>query len=59
MIFTIMTIRRIKRTKDQVIQIGESTHHHDQVETTPIPASLSPMKIRVRSPVNPIPDEVF
>lgn len=38
------------------IQIGESTHHHDQLI---VPISLSVMNTMVNRPVKPIPDDDF
>lgn len=39
-----------------VIQIGDRTHHHDHPIT---PVSLRTMKVMVRSPVKPIPEDVL
>lgn len=44
---------RTKRIRT-LIQIGERTHHHDQVMW---PVSFRPIKRMVRRPVNPIPPE--
>ena len=49
-----ITIARIKSTSERLIQMGERTHHHDQLITLP---SLSPMNRIVRAPVKLIPPE--
>jgi len=46
------TASKIGIAINQDIQIGESTHHHDQVI---YPTNLSVMKRMVRSPTNPTP----
>jgi hypothetical protein len=51
-------IRKIETIRNQtrkLIQMGDNTHHHDHVATTPIPASFRPMKIRVKRPAKPMP----
>ena len=46
--------KRIEITSDALIQIGESTHHHDQ----PIlPMSFSTMNTIVSSPTKPMPPD--
>jgi hypothetical protein len=51
---TTATTSRIVIARDALIQIGESTHHHDQAI---LPSSLSTMNAIVSSPTKPMPSD--
>jgi hypothetical protein len=55
---TIATIKRIKSTIERLIQMGDNTHHHDQLITL---HSFNPMNRMVSAPVklSPPEDEVL
>ena len=48
-------IKRIKTTIERLIQMGDNTHHQDQLITL---VSLRPMNRIVRAPVKLIPEDV-
>jgi len=50
----VATIRRIKTASERLIQMGDNTHHQDQVITL---VSLRPMNRIVSAPVKLIPPE--